>query len=176
MLRTSLFAAILAVVTSGSSIAQAVEAPTFKQFPAQAALPLAAPDLHKGSPFWEFRTRIREGARTNGVTSNGGYTLVTWGFGTSLQGGVLINRMKSKDNITALPLSALGYEVSFDSTMLVVNPHPEKYDDTGEIPDFLYREFYYLVGDKFVFYCADKGDGTPCIDEKAYKAVVDAIK
>jgi len=148
---------------------------TFKAFPAQSALHLEAPDLHAGSKFWDFRTRIREGARTNGVTVGGKYTLVTWGCGAPCQGGVVIDRTKSKDNIIALPVAALGYAYSFDSSLLIANPHPEEYDSTGEIPTFLYREFYQLVDGTFKFICADKGEGTRCIDEKEYNAAVNAI-
>lgn len=88
----------------------------------------------------------------------------------------MIDQTKSRDNIIALPIAALGYEVNFDSTILVVNPHPEEYDSTGEVPAFLYREFYQLVDGSFRFYCADKGEGTRCLDEKEYNAAVSTNK
>lgn len=174
MLHISSLAAAVAASILVSLSAHAADAPTFKSFPTQDSIHLAEPDLKKGSVFWDFRTRIRNGAKREGVTYNGVDTVVTWGCGLPCKQGVVINRKKSDNNIIALPLSTLGYEVSFDSSMLVVNPYLEEYDNTGEIPEFLYREFYNLVDEKFVFVCADKGEGTRCIDEKEYNAAVTA--
>lgn len=172
MLRKTFLAAVVAVSISPSISAQAANTPSYRSFPTQDSIRLSEPDVKKSSPFWPFRTRILNGAVTNGVIFNGKYTVVTWGCGLPCQQGVVIDRKKRDNNIIFLPLSMTGYEYSFNSSQLIVNPHPEEYNNTGEIPTFLYREFYHLVGQTFVFDCADKGEGTKCLDEKEYTAVV----
>lgn len=106
--------------------------------------------------FWDFRTRLRQGAASEGITFGGKYTLVIWGCGTSCQSGAIIDRKTGE--MIWLPTASLGYEYQADSTLIIVNPHPEEYTFDGELPDWLYREFYTLKDGAFELTAQDKGD------------------
>lgn len=105
--------------------------------------------------FWKFRTRLREGAESEGINYGGKYTLVFWGCGSPCQSGAIIDR--STGSMIWLPTASLGYEFKADSTLLVVNPNPADYWD-DDIPEWLEREFYILKDDSFVLISSDKGE------------------
>lgn len=118
--------------------------------------PLAAPHLMPGTKEWNFRTRISEG--TAGVCANfdGAFTVVTWGCGTECQDGAMVDRTDGK--IYWLPdLASYGYEYHAESSLLIVNPFSKADFSDGQVPDYLWREFYEFSHSKWVLLYRDKG-------------------
>jgi hypothetical protein len=108
--------------------------------------------------FWHFRTRLRKGAATDGINFNGAFTIVTWGCGTSCQLGGVIDRTDGR--VYQLPVASLGYLFDRESSLLIVNPEPASYSKDGEIPGWLWREFYVFANGTFRLIHSDRGQET----------------
>lgn len=131
--------------------------PTFDENPGICMMnSLAAPQLVPGTKEWNFRTRIKEG--TDGICANfdGAFTVVTWGCGTECQDGAMIDRTDGK--VYWLPdVASYGYEYHAESSLLLVNSFTKDDFQDGEVPDYLWREFYKFSHGKWIFLSKDKG-------------------
>lgn len=129
--------------------------PTFDEYPGICnTAKLADAVLTPGSNEAGFPTRIRGG--TVGVCPNfaNSFNLIVWGCGTECQSGAIVDRTDGA--IYGIPVASLGYEFRADSALLIVNPDLSIYW-TGEIPEWLWREFYEFRNGEFVFVYKDKG-------------------
>jgi hypothetical protein len=108
--------------------------------------------------FWNFRTALREGASEDGINFNGAFTIVSWGCGTSCRVGGVIDRTDGQ--VYPLPAASLGYMFDRGSSLLIVNPDPASYSSDGQVPDWLWREFYTFENGNFIPLHQDKGDAS----------------
>lgn len=92
---------------------------TFKDFPAEVYKgKLAYPDFSTNLDAKRFITRIKNEC-ANGINFAGHYTLVTWGFGSPCQSGVVVNRKTGE--IFGGSETALGSEFKKNSKMIIKN-------------------------------------------------------
>ena len=128
---------------------------------------LAAPILTKKNHFWDYRTRIRDGARLNGVNFADKFTVVTWGCGSDCEAGAIIDR--SNGQVLALPGAVYGYDINAQSVVLIVNPdlseyHKSALTDDAPMPDWLYRDVYVMKNDCLLHVIHDKQESGSMTD------------
>jgi hypothetical protein len=87
--------------------------------------PLANPILLKNTNEWEFRTRIRERCRAEGVNFAGHHTLIEIRCGSACVFTVIVDRITGKVHMSDVPLGLdeghLGVDFHVNSTMLIMN-------------------------------------------------------
>lgn len=114
--------------------------------PAMKITSVAKPQI-RGTEYWEFRTRIREGAASylsDEFTHYAGhYALVTWGCGTSCQSGAIVDVFTGK--VAWLPTASCGYAYRPYSGLLVVDPDYNPYEGSAICST---RSFYLLEHDQ----------------------------
>lgn len=110
---------------------------TFDEFPAE-VIPSphpVDPILKRGTPEYDYRTRIRGAAEEGEIAFAGHYIIAEWGCGTQCQWGAIIDALTGK--VYMLPVASGGWEYYPDSNLLVVNP-----DDEEDPPHWLIREYH----------------------------------
>ena len=131
-------AAILAAMLFNSSVAMATTVPAFEDYPATVVdkKPRLKPKLERGSDFWEYRTKIREGA-AEPINFAGRYIFVSWGCGTSCQYSVIIDGLTGEihDGIIGT-----DFEFQTDSNLLIASPT----DDDEEFDVGVFVRLYYV--------------------------------
>jgi hypothetical protein len=134
-----------------------VELPRFEDFSevipfSGAPVPVA---IKGSSEAQRFQTQLREGA-ARGPNFAGGFTLVTWGCGTSCQ-SIAVVRAASGAVVFAPFVSELGQAFRRDSRLLVVNPPAEVASYLNDVggcvgtnpPTWLATRYYDWDGEHF---------------------------
>tara|TARA_R110002050_G_scaffold69210_3_gene149772 strand:+ start:1997 stop:2629 length:633 start_codon:yes stop_codon:yes gene_type:complete len=77
-------------------------------------------DLKSNRVANSYRTRLREGYKSDTANFGGHYTFIYFGCGSPCQGSLLIDRKTGK--VYDSPGASGGYDYQVDSRMLIVNP------------------------------------------------------
>lgn len=147
-MRTIIFAAICLLFVPFA--AQAEEAPSpfaaeFANYPigVHTAKKRVAPKI-KGTDLWEFRTRIRDGAKQP-INFAGHYVLIEWGCGTECQVLVLYDTVTGK--VIPVGPTSYGFDSRQNSNLLILNPVED--GELDYVPDYLVREYLLFDGKEF---------------------------
>ena len=113
----------------------------------------AEPDFSTNEAAQTFRTRITEGAAA-GPNFAGSYTVVTWGCGTSCQGGAIVDARDGDIPVHNL-VSSFGFGYELGSRLLVTNP-PENLPTQPELVfQGLTTDYYLFEGGTLTLLCSD---------------------
>jgi hypothetical protein len=77
----------------------------------------------------------------------GSFRIVSWGCGTHCTTGMVIDLRDG--SLHTLPTAELGLEYRAESSLLIINPHPETLFAIGETPDWARTRYLYWDGERF---------------------------